>query len=97
MTVYVHYNGARFELPAGTDSDLVFNAIFDAQDRAWLLREDPVARSVGRHEGTLDDSFLPYHSLALAAGGHVTIHIHDGMQFALEDTERDDGFRYLSV
>lgn len=86
MTVYVDYQGSRYELAAKVDGQDAFSQIADRLNHSWRRQQATGARpDVG--VAYIAEDYDPWVHFPLASGGSVRFHVHDAVHLALIDTD----------
>lgn len=87
MTVILNYSGARYELAPGIVPHEAFSQIVDRLNHSWRRQQTKTARPDDSGAGYVVDDYDPWVHFSLASGGVVSLHIHDAMHLAFENTE----------
>ena len=85
MTVFVDYEGSRYELAAGVNVQEAFGRIVDRLNHSWRRQQMQAARPDSSGVYIAED-FDPWVHFPIASGGSVRFHVHDAMHLAFFDT-----------
>jgi hypothetical protein len=86
MTVYVDYQGSRYELAGHVNAAEAFGQIADRLNHSWRRQQNKTARP-DTGVAYIAEDYDPWVHFPIASGGSVRFHVHDAMHLAFLDTD----------